>query len=62
MSDVCVELQNIKYQTMLLNGNSTVVSNKTECKNNSKLQSKEPATFHEEHHFKASALEHNEAQ
>lgn len=27
MSDECMELQNIKYQTMLLNGNSKVISN-----------------------------------
>ena len=30
MSDECMELQNIKYQTMLLNGNSKVTSNKTD--------------------------------
>ncbi len=28
MSEECMELQNIKYQTMLLNGNSKVTSNK----------------------------------
>ena len=27
MSDECMELQNIKYQTMLLNGNSSISSN-----------------------------------
>lgn len=41
MSDECVELQNIKYQTMLLNGNSTVVSNKTESTNISEFLNKE---------------------
>jgi hypothetical protein len=30
MSDVCMELQNIKYQTMLLNGNSKVTTIKTD--------------------------------
>ena len=30
MSDVCMELQNIKYQTMLLNSNSKVTSNKVD--------------------------------
>ena len=30
MSDECMELQNIKYQTMLLNGNSKLTSNKTD--------------------------------
>jgi hypothetical protein len=41
MTDVCVELQNIKYQTMLLNGNSTVVSTKTESVNISEFLNKE---------------------
>ena len=30
MPEECAELQNIKYQTMLLNNNSTVMSNRTD--------------------------------
>ena len=33
MSEECVELQNIKYQTMLLSGNSKVISNKVDSNN-----------------------------
>jgi hypothetical protein len=33
MSDQCVELQNIEYQTMLLNNNNKVVSNKQNTDN-----------------------------
>ena len=33
MSEECMELQNIKYQTMLLNGNSKVTSNKVDSGN-----------------------------
>lgn len=33
MGDECMELQNIKYQTMLLNNNSKVISNKTNSEN-----------------------------
>jgi len=33
MSEECMELQNIKYQTMLLNGNSKVVSTKEDTGN-----------------------------
>ena len=43
MTDECMELQNIKYQTMLLNGNSKVVSNKKESGNISDFLNKEKA-------------------
>ena len=43
MSDECMELQNIKYQTMLLNGNSKVVSNKKDTGNISDFLNKEKA-------------------
>lgn len=43
MTDECVELQNIKYQTMLLNGNSKVVSNKKESGNITDFLNKEEA-------------------
>ena len=32
-SDECVQLKNINYQTMLLNRNSTIDTNKNECNN-----------------------------
>ena len=43
MSDECVELQNIKYQTMLLNGNSKVVSTKKDSGNIVSFLNKEKA-------------------
>jgi len=43
MTDECLELQNIKYQTMLLNGNSKVVSNKKDTGNISDFLNKEKA-------------------
>ena len=33
MSEECMELQNIEYQTMLLNSNSKVTSNKEDTSN-----------------------------
>ena len=41
MGDECMELQNIKYQTMLLNNNSKVISNKTNTINISDYLKKE---------------------
>ena len=43
MSDVCMELQNIKYQTMLLNSNSKVTSNKVDSLNIDSFLEKEKA-------------------
>ena len=43
MTDECIELQNIKYQTMLLNGNPKVVSNKKESGNITDFLNKEKA-------------------
>ena len=43
MTEECLELQNIKYQTMLLNGNSTVVSSKKESGNIASFLNKEKA-------------------
>jgi hypothetical protein len=43
MSDECMELQNIKYQTMLLNGNSKVVSTKKDTGDISDFLNKEKA-------------------
>lgn len=43
MTEECLELQNIKYQTMLLNGNSNVVSNKKESGNIASFLNKEKA-------------------
>ena len=41
MTDDCVDLKNIKYQTMLLNGNSKIDSDKTDTPDLSTLLSKE---------------------
>ena len=41
MADECMELQNIKYQTMLLNGNSKVTSNKIPTMNIDKFLERE---------------------
>ena len=41
MTEECMELQNIKYQTMLLNNNSKVISNKTNTSNISDYLKKE---------------------
>ena len=43
MSDECMELQNIKYQTMLLNSNSKVTSNKVDSLNIDSFLEKEKA-------------------
>ena len=43
MADECMELQNIKYQTMLLNSNSKVTSNKVDSLNIDAFLEKEKA-------------------
>ena len=43
MSEECMELQNIKYQTMLLNSNSKVTSNKVDSHNIDAILEKEKA-------------------